>query len=108
MGSDLDWATVERLDEPLSDTDSEQSQQLLDVPELTEDSLRETERQLSDTSEVEASEPTQRGEPGSNVECETCGRSVRVRKDGTLGKHNCIPKAQRGNRFTHLPERRTS
>jgi hypothetical protein len=107
MGSDIDWATVERLDEPLSGMDSEQSEQLLDVPELTDDSLRETERQLNAASQAEADdEPTQRGEPGSSVECETCGRSVRVRKDGTLGKHNCIPKAQRGNRFTHLPERR--
>jgi hypothetical protein len=110
MGSDIDWATVARSDEPLSATDSEQSEQLLEVPELTEGSLRETERQLSAASEAEAAddEPKQHGEPGSQVDCEICGRNVRVRKDGTLSKHVCNPKAARGNRFDHLPERRNT
>jgi hypothetical protein len=110
VGSDIDWGTVERLDEPWSEADTEQSEQLLEVPELTDDSLRETERQLTATAEADATteQPTQRGEPGSQVDCEICGKSVRVRRDGELSKHVCTPKAQRGTRFLHLPERRTT
>lgn len=47
------------------------------------------------------------GTPGENVECVTCGKSVRVRKDGQLGSHKCEPKAQRGTRLENLPERKS-
>lgn len=107
----VDWGTVERLDGPLNETDTEQSEQLLDVPELTDGSLQamddeQQEAMSSDAGTTDA--PTQRGEPGSQVVCEICGRTVRVRKDGELSRHKCEPKAARGNRFTHLPERRNT
>lgn len=110
MGSEINWGTVERLDGPLSETDTEHSEQLLDVPELTDDALQAMDDQHDDTmsSEVRNEETTQRGEPGSQVACEVCGKTVRVRRDGELSKHKCEPKAQRGNRFDHLPDRRSA
>lgn len=107
MGSEIDWGTVVRSDEPFSET-AEQSEQLLDVPELTDDSLAAMEQVEQEQQEAADAPEAQRGEPGSQVACERCGKTVRVRKDGLLSTHKCEPKAQRGNRFDHLPERRSS
>lgn len=101
MGSELDWGTVVRSDEPLSATAEEE---ILHVPELTDE--------LLDTLDAEALESTQEtpqeqtGEPGSQVECDVCGRTVRVRKDGKLSVHKCEPKAERGRRLDTIPSPR--
>lgn len=116
MGSDVDWGTVERLDGPLLATDTAQpTEEVLEVPELTSevlDAMMEAEAEssqsqsLSDNADDTETPEAQRGAPGSQVECETCGKSVRVRKDGYLSVHRCEPKAGRGDRFTDLPKRK--
>lgn len=83
--------------------------ELLEIPELPTaeeiDSLEESSFELP--TDKATSGPAQRGKPGENVDCNICGKSVRVRKDGTLGVHKCEPKAQRGNRLETLPDRRS-
>ena len=109
MGSEIDWGTVARSDEPFPNTDSAPSEQLLDVPELTDDALAAMEQEESEQREqADNTQEPQRGEPGQQVACERCGKTVRVRKDGLLSSHKCEPKAQRGNRFDHLPDRRST
>jgi hypothetical protein len=101
----IEWGTVERSDGPLL-ADNTPDSEVLEVPELTEDTLNALEEVEAEASAPPNTDtPTQRGEPGSQVECEVCGTSVRVRRDGELSKHKCEPKAQRGNRFDHLPTR---
>lgn len=104
-GLDVQWATQEPSDGVLSDTgtdDFAQSPQVLEVPELTPDVLRDMEERHAPDAPPEQAQ-LQRGEPGSYVECEVCARRVRVRRDGTLSLHKCEPKKERGNRLTNLP-----
>jgi len=119
MSEDMSWATVERSDEPLHSTTLNGSEDVLEVPVPTDDvigrigagSRRETPQfHTEPTPSFEPSEtqesPQQRGEPGSFVTCEICGRDrIRIRKDGLLATHKCVPKATRGNRFDELPSR---
>ena len=109
--SDIDWGTVERSDVPLQEDDTTTTRMddgdVLEVPEFTASTLDAMEAEAEAQEQAQDYEPPQeqRGVPGSFVECEVCGRSVRVRKDGALSRHKCEPKAQRGNRFEHLPQR---
>lgn len=100
------------LDIQISSTpDSE----MLDIPlpDMADIETLEMEQELSLPSDdmwvnlQQSSAEQQRGTPGETVECQICGKNVRVRKDSTLGVHKCEPKAQRGNRLETLPERRS-
>lgn len=107
-GVDVQWETAERSDALLSDTgtdDFDQSPQVLEVPELTPDLLRDMEQQVAQepSAPSQPQAPAQRGEPGSLVVCEICEKNVRVKRDGELSKHTCTPVARRGNRWDNLP-----
>ena len=101
---DMSWATVERSDEALQSLTASESVSVLEVPELSDADIDRIEQELSSTT-IEETVP-QKAEPGSSVECETCGKTVRVRRDGFLTTHKCEPKSQRGNRLDHIPERK--
>jgi len=96
MAGSVDWDNVIRVD------DSEQSPEVefLEVPELTDEIIDSIERT------EEPAEETPKYEPGTQQECPTCGKSVRVRKDGTLGLHKCEPKPNRGERFLGISNTR--
>lgn len=99
----IEWGTVERSDEALHVPTPSESESVLEVPALSDMDIERTEREYL---QQETPPPLQTGVPNSSVECETCGKTVRVRKDGQLSSHKCDPKPQRGNRLDDLPQRK--
>lgn len=83
----------------------------LEVPFPSHDELDALEASLADNDDdvqsAIAYAPQQTYTPGERVEHDVCGKTVLVKKDGTLAAHKCEPKPQRGNRLETLPDRKS-
>ncbi len=103
----VSWNDVPAQDDEILSQDDE----ILEVPELTGDSLTEIETALtpdkaSSVTPDGVEDGRQRATPGSEVACDICGKPVVVKRDGYLRQHKCEAPAQRGTRLEKIPPRR--
>lgn len=95
------WETVERLDvesardltSTLTESDEGDSD-VLEVPDLLGEPIE-------DGSE-ESGSGSRTYEPGTMQACPTCGKTLKVRKNGTLGAHKCEAPPTRGERLKNI------